>query len=102
MKVGDIIKNNVEKLVTKGKGLIRHQGCVIFVEYVIPGEEVEVELVLKKKNYFIAKLKKVIKESEYRVSPHCVHFGFCGGCKLQHIQYNEQVFLFDYYSMLII
>ncbi len=91
MQIGDHIVAKVEKLVYGGKGLIRHEGWVIFVADVIAGEVVEVELLAKKKSYFEARLLKVINPSELRVEPPCPYFGICGGCQLQHMAYSEQL-----------
>ncbi len=91
MQVGDRLRARVEKLVFGGKGLIRHEGWVIFVADVIAGELVEVALTAKKKSYFEANLLSVIEPSKYRVEPLCPYFGSCGGCQLQHMAYSEQL-----------
>jgi len=89
--IGDRIRCTVEKLVFGGQGLIRHQGWVIFVPDVAEGEEVEVEIVAKKKSYFVGSLCQVIVPSPKRKTPPCPYFGTCGGCQLQHLAYEEQL-----------
>ena len=79
----------VEKLVFGGDGLIRQNGLVVFVPGVVPGEEVVVEEVVRKKNFARAHLCKVVRASPYRIEPKCRHFGVCGGCQLQHIAYEK-------------
>jgi 23S rRNA (uracil1939-C5)-methyltransferase len=37
--------------------------------------------------------KRIVEESTKRIEPECKHFGQCGGCKIQHIQYKEQLIL---------
>lgn len=81
----------VEKLVFGGKGLIRHEGWVIFIPGVLPGELVQFEITEKKKSYLEAKLLAVLEPSPDRVNPPCPYFGRCGGCQLQHIAYSEQL-----------
>ena len=34
---------------------------------------------------------EMIALSNQRVSPRCIHFGVCGGCRWQHISYEEQL-----------
>ncbi len=91
VNVGDTIQAVVEKLVTTGKGLIRYQGWVIFVDGVISQETVLVEIIAKKKSYCVARLVDVVIPSPERVKPVCPHFAVCGGCQLQHMKYAEQL-----------
>jgi len=91
MYIGQIIQATVEKLVFQGKGLIRHQGWVVFVDDVAPGEEVVVKIVKKKKSFYIGVLQEIEKPSSHRVIPRCPTFGSCGGCQLQQLDYPEQV-----------
>ncbi len=89
--IGQTVRGVVEKLVFGGKGLIRHQGWVIFVADVVAGEEVDVAITQKKKSYFEATLVSVVVPSASRVVPPCPYFGSCGGCQLQHLAYSEQL-----------
>lgn len=91
LEIGQTVRGVVEKLVFGGKGLIRHQGWVIFVADVIAGEEVDVVIVLKKKSYFEATLVSVVSTSPLRATAPCPYFGTCGGCQLQHMVYSEQL-----------
>ena len=89
--VGQQVEVVVEKVVFGGHGLIRHQGWVIFVDDVLPGEKILVEITQRKKSYFLARLLTVIHPSLERVSPICPYFGHCGGCQLQMTSYAQQV-----------
>lgn len=91
LEIGQTVRGVVEKLVFGGKGLIRHQGWVIFVADVIAGEEVDVVIALKKKSYFEATLTSVVSKSPLRTAAPCPYFGTCGGCQLQHMAYSEQL-----------
>jgi len=64
---------------------------VLFVPFVLVGEEVEVEVSEVKKNFARARLVKVLKASVERVTPQCPYFGDCGGCQYQHIDYPAQL-----------
>ncbi len=66
-------------------------GIVVIIEGIVAiGDIVEAKIIKIKKNYLTAKLVKIIKSSNTRVKPKCKYFGICGGCKWQHIHYDEQ------------
>ncbi len=67
----------IEKLVAGGQGLARHDGCVYFVWDALPGEEVEVEVIKKKKNYAEAVVTKVISASPERIESREAHYLNC-------------------------
>lgn len=90
MKPGALIKGKVEDLAFGGEGILKIDGAVIFVPYVIPGEEVEVSIVQAKKSFYRAKLVRVLEPSPSRVEPVCPYFGICGGCQYQHIDYTVE------------
>ncbi len=66
-------------------------GKVIFVEGALPGERVKYSTFKKKKNFEIASMSALLRESSLRVKPQCVHFGVCGGCSMQHLDASAQV-----------
>jgi 23S rRNA (uracil1939-C5)-methyltransferase len=75
-------------------------GTTIEVLGAIPGEVVEVEIGLpaiwrakqrKHPHPPIVRLKKVLTADPRRTTPRCPVFGDCGGCRLQHIPYIEQL-----------
>ncbi|WP_423148532.1 23S rRNA (uracil(1939)-C(5))-methyltransferase RlmD [Rubrolithibacter danxiaensis] len=74
-----------------GKGVGKADDLVIFIEKAVPGDVVDIELLRKKKNFAEAKIQNLIKPSAYRTEPFCPHFGTCGGCKWQHMDYEAQL-----------
>lgn len=76
-----------------GKGVARHEGKVVFVPYVIPGEVVAAEVVREKKKFAEAELLSVETPSPDRIAPPCPYFGRCGGCAYQHMTYERQLAL---------
>ena len=74
-----------------GKGIVKKDNRVIFVEGVLKDEEVEIEITHEGKNQTTGKLLKIIKSSPYRVKPFCPLAKDCGGCVLQHLQYEKQL-----------
>jgi 23S rRNA (uracil1939-C5)-methyltransferase len=93
-KRNDILleKVRVEELAAEGKCLSRVDGKVIFSEYTAPGDVVDLRVYKSKKNFAEAEVMAYHEKSEDRVEPFCTHFGTCGGCKLQHIQYSTQLY----------
>jgi 23S rRNA (uracil1939-C5)-methyltransferase len=63
----------------------------IFVPFGISGETVRVRIVDDRKRYAHARLLEVIEAAPGRVEPRCIHFGPCGGCHYQHINYESQL-----------
>jgi 23S rRNA (uracil1939-C5)-methyltransferase len=88
--LGQKIELKIEKLIVGGSGLGRHEGLVVFVDQVAPGETVSVEVVEVKKNFLTAKLIKILEPSPHRVKAPCLHFGLCGGCNWQHLNIATQ------------
>src|SRR5207237_2502019 len=72
-------------------GVARLEDFVIFVPFVLVGEEVEAEVTEVKKRFARARLLRVLAPSPERVTPPCRYFGQCGGCQYQHIAYPLQL-----------
>lgn len=78
-------------LADKGRGVGRNaEGMVVFVEETAPGDVVDVR-VTKKKDFAQGVAIKYHQYSTERVAPFCSHFNVCGGCKLQHMDYEAQL-----------
>lgn len=67
-------------------------GKVVFIPNVVPGDVVDVQTFKKRKAYYEGKAVKFHELSEHRVDPICEHFGVCGGCKWQNMNYDQQLF----------
>jgi 23S rRNA (uracil1939-C5)-methyltransferase len=81
----------IEKLIYGGEGLAHHDGHTVFVPFVLPGEETEVETVEQKKKFIRGRAQKLLTASAERIAPACRHFSACGGCHYQHIPYDAQL-----------
>lgn len=91
MKRGTIIKGQIESISFGGDGIMRHDGKVIFVPFVVPNETISAKITHDKKSFAKANLLNVIQRNAERVSPLCEYFGQCGGCQLQHLAYEAQL-----------
>ena len=92
-KKQEIILENVviEAVAAEGKALAKVDGAVLFVQFAVPGDIVDVKVTKKKKNYMEGFILRMVKPSEHRLEPFCKHFGVCGGCKWQPLPYEMQL-----------
>ena len=92
-KKHDIILENVliEAVAAEGKAIAKVDGTVVFVQFAVPGDIVDVRITKKKKNYMEGCIIRIVKPSEKRLEPFCSHFGVCGGCKWQPLPYEMQL-----------
>ena len=87
----EIIECSIESLAFGGRGVAHVDGMAVFVAGGLPGDTVTARVVKAKKRFAEAVLESVITPSDRRVKPKCAHFGQCGGCAVQDLDYTEQV-----------
>ncbi len=83
----------IDKLVHGGKGLAHEGSLAVFVEGVLPGESVRIQLERVKKGYAEGRLLEVVTSSPDRTTAPCPVYGQCGGCQLQHASSSAQLAL---------
>jgi tRNA/tmRNA/rRNA uracil-C5-methylase (TrmA/RlmC/RlmD family) len=88
---GQKVTLQISDIAFGGEGVARIDEFVVFVPFVLVGEEIEAELTEVKKSFARARLTRVIQPSPERVEPPCVYFGKCGGCQYQHLAYEAQL-----------
>lgn len=76
-----------------GEGVGKYEGFTVFVPHALPGETVEVKIMEVKKNYAKGSLQGIKTASPSRCKPDCSIYDQCGGCQLQHVDYEEQLVL---------
>lgn len=81
----------IEKAAAEGNSLAHVDGKVLFVSYAAPGDLADVEVYRQKSGYMQGRIACLKEASPLRQEPFCEHFGLCGGCKWQHLQYEEQL-----------
>lgn len=92
MKKGDILENVlVESMAAEGKCVTRVNGLVLFIEGAAPGDVVDVSLTRIKSSFLEGRAVDIKKLSDKRAEPFCSHFGLCGGCKWQNLDYAIQL-----------
>lgn len=77
---------------SSGKCIGKNNNSNIFVNFGIPGENVNLKVAKRQKRGYIAgSIEQINEPSQHRVTPICKHFGVCGGCNWMHISYEEQL-----------
>ncbi len=81
----------VTGIASEGKGIARYEDMVIFIPFTAPGDVADIQITKKRRNHMEGRVVKLHKCSGMRSGPFCEHFGICGGCKWQHISYENQL-----------
>lgn len=87
-----VIELQIDALGSEGEGIGRIDGYAVFVPFALPGEKIKVKIIKGTTRYAVGKLMEVVVASPHRVSAPCPYFGHCGGCNLQHLAYEAQLF----------
>ncbi len=91
MNKNDIIKLNIEKTSSDGRGIGYIDGKICFVSGTLEGDVVEAKIYTIHKSYITAGATKIITPSPFRMYDYCTHSDLCGGCPLSHIAYEKQL-----------
>lgn len=75
----------------EGKAIARVNDMVVFTQFVVPGDIVDLQVTRKKNSYMEGRIVKIHKFSERRAEAFCSHYGICGGCKWQILPYEDQL-----------
>jgi 23S rRNA (uracil1939-C5)-methyltransferase len=87
-----LVELTIDSIGFQGVSIGRIDNVVHFVSGAVPKDRVIASLHRKKSNYYECNLEEIIEPSPDRVAAKCTHFGDCGGCKWQHLDYQQQVF----------
>ncbi len=91
VKLGDHLELTVETLASSGDGLCRHEGYTLFVPTGLPGDVARCEIMKTTPRFGVARVIQFSQQSKDRVAAPCPVFPECGGCKLQHLDYGQQM-----------
>ena len=92
MKGKIIEKVQIEDIADDGRSVAKHNGLVIFIDKAMPGDVVDVLITRKHSSYLEGKVTFRHESSKHRIDHFCKHFGICGGCKWQDMEYEAQLF----------
>ncbi len=91
IRKNEVIEVTIESLAFGGLGVAHYDGFTLFIKRALPYQKVAARLTRIKKNYAEAKVVDVLEHSTAEVEPKCSHFGVCGGCLFQNLDYREQL-----------
>lgn len=91
LKKNDQVEIEIEDIGSEGEGIGRYEGYTLFVKDTVMGDKALVQVMKTGKTYGYARLVKLVKPSEFRVEPKCPIAARCGGCQLQHVDYQKQL-----------
>ncbi|MGY5850911.1 23S rRNA (uracil(1939)-C(5))-methyltransferase RlmD [Salegentibacter sp. F14] len=76
----------------KGKSIAKApDGKVIFIDNAVPGDTADVQTTKKRRAFYQGTAVRFHTLSDKRTEPVCRHFGVCGGCKWQNMEYKYQL-----------
>jgi len=90
-RIGDRVTLKIADLAFGGEGVGRVGEFVVFVPFLLPGERAEVKLTEVRKSFGRGVIVRRLSDAPERVEPECPHFGECGGCQYQHLDYAAQL-----------
>ncbi len=76
---------------SEGKCIARHDEKVVMIDYAVPGDILDVKVTSSKKSFSFATIQQIVTPSPDRATTFCEHFGTCGGCKWQQMNYDAQL-----------
>jgi len=91
LRKGTELELDVYALAFGGRGIARLENFVVFVEGALPQERVRARINRVKSSFAEATVSEIITPSPFRQVARCPLFGQCGGCKLQNLDYQEQI-----------
>ncbi|MCI5712905.1 MAG: 23S rRNA (uracil-5-)-methyltransferase RumA, partial [Lachnospiraceae bacterium] len=95
MKKGQVVTGVIEKTIFPNKGILyTEEGKQVIVKNTLPGQKVSASINKIRKGKAEGRLLEVIEKAENELSEAvCPHFGTCGGCSYQTLNYDEQITL---------
>ena len=81
----------IEAVAAEGRALTHYEGEVVFVEFAVPGDVVDIRVTKKKRKHLEGRILRIVQPSPQRQAAFCAHFGVCGGCKWQPLPYAMQL-----------
>jgi 23S rRNA (uracil1939-C5)-methyltransferase len=90
VRPGEELELRIDSLAYGGNGVGRVDGFVVFVRGGLPGDLVRARVTKVKRGFAEAGAEAILEPSRERVEAPCAHFGVCGGCRFQDLDYAAQ------------
>ena len=91
MKKNDNINLTIENYGCNAEGVAKYEGKTVFVPYSLKNENIDSTIIKDNSKFCIGKITKINNASHERISPVCPYFSKCGGCNLQHTNYENSL-----------
>ena len=87
----NVIKGKAVDYTHDGRGVVKTDGQLIFVDGLMLGESADIRIESQKKSFKTGSVLALHTTSSDRIKPPCPYFETCGGCQLQHMTYTHQL-----------
>jgi len=91
VRKGEELELRIDSLAYGGNGVGRSDGFVVFARGGLPGDLVRARVTKVKRGFAEGVVTDLLEASPARVEAPCRHFGECGGCRFQHLDYDAQL-----------
>lgn len=91
VRKGEELELHIDSLAYGGSGVGRHEGFVVFVRGGLPGDRVVTRITKVKRGFAEGIVSQLVDAGSSRVEAPCAHFGTCGGCRFQNLDYRVQL-----------
>lgn len=81
----------IEGLSHDGRGITHMSGKIAFISGALPEENVKFQYLHQRGSFDEGHAITINNPSPLRATPICPHFGVCGGCSLQHMDFAYQL-----------
>ena len=81
----------MQSVAAEGKSFTKIDEKALFVPFTVPGDVVDIKVTKNRAAFMEGKVLRFKKYSDQRIEPKCEHFGTCGGCKWQMLDYKDQL-----------
>lgn len=87
----EVFELKLDKSKFPNKTMGRYKDVEIRIKGGIEGQRVLARISRKKKDHMEAKIVEVLEKSPMEVAAKCEHFGICGGCSYQNMEYSDEL-----------
>lgn len=91
MKKGQIVEVVIMDMEFPAKGIGEIDGKKIYIKNALKGQKVTARIKKNRREYCEGKLIEVIEQAPFESQSFCSHFGLCGGCARQTVDYDMQL-----------
>ncbi len=89
MQKNEKVKLEIQNYGCNGEGVAKFNGETVFVPYSLVGENVDVNIIKANSKFAIGKIENIEKQNVERCIAPCPYYTKCGGCQLQHTNYEN-------------